>query len=261
MHYGYDNFFYVDEKKKISSTDLNAPICIQGLPGIALAGKSAVDYIIKKLDAKPICDFYFYDLPPQVFVENGEMMLPRISLFLWTDREKKHDLILLTGDAQPVSHMGANILSDILASYLAKLNIRLIITLGASAVQAPVKNPKIYVSSTSPELTKSFTNMSGVYPFEGGVITGMNGLTPGFCKNIAGVEGCILLVEACRFLESDLNASKFLVKLLANYLNLKIDLSELEEASRKLEAKIEELRRKEEEMKRRRESGSPTYIG
>ncbi|MHA1238904.1 MAG: PAC2 family protein [Candidatus Odinarchaeia archaeon] len=261
MHFLYEDVFYIREKKKVNADSLVSPICIQGLPGIALAGKSALDYMVRGLNAELVSEIYFYDLPPQVFVDEGKMELPKTSLYLWKDPNKIHDILFLTGDAQPVSHIGANILSEIFTEYLSKFKINLLITLGASAVQVPVKEPRIFVSATSSKLIKELTTIKGVYPFKEGLITGMNGLTPGFIKSLSNIDGCVLLVEACRYLESDLNASKFLIKALNDYLNLNVDLTELDKAVRKIETQLEELRKREAEIRRRRESGAPTYIG
>lgn len=225
--------FYISEKKKLDLGSLVDPICIQGMPGIALVGKIAVEHIIKELNAAKVLEIFFYDLPPQVLIVDGTMNLSKTELYFWKDENKKHDLFLLTGDAQPTSHTGANLLSNVTGKYLADHNIGFLMALAASAVQIPVNEPNIYVSASSSEILHDLKNLPRIHPFRGGIITGMNGMLPAYMKRLFGIESCVLLVEACRFLEKDLNASKFLVETVNSYLDIDISVVHLEERIKK----------------------------
>ncbi|MFX1485506.1 MAG: PAC2 family protein [Promethearchaeota archaeon] len=258
-----ENGFYVSEKRKLDLGSLVDPICIQGMPGIALVGKVAVEHIIEELNAVKVLEIFFYDLPPQVLIVDGTMNLSKTELYFWKDENQKHDLFLLTGDAQPTSHTGANLLSDLTGKYLANHNIGFLMALAASAVQIPVNEPNIYVSASSSEVLHNLKNLPRIHPFKGGIITGMNGMLPAYMKRLFGIESCVLLVEACRYLERDLNASKFLVETVNSYFDIDISVAHLEERINK-EKKglkpdygIERIPRKSPEER----PDYPSYIG
>ncbi|MFX0067702.1 MAG: PAC2 family protein [Promethearchaeota archaeon] len=233
-----ENSFYFSEKKKLDPSSLINPVCIQGMPGIALVGKAAVEHIIKELNAEKVLEIYFYDLPPQVLIKDGTMNLSKTELHFWRDENQKHDLFLLTGDAQPTSHTGANLLSSITGKYLADNNTGFLMALAASAVQIPVTEPNIYVSASSSEVLRDLKDLPRIHPFRGGIITGMNGMLPAYMKRLFGIESCVLLVEACRYLERDLNASKFLVETVNRYLDINISIAYLEERIEKEKTQV-----------------------
>jgi len=88
-----------------SLPELKDPILICGLPGSGFVGKLAVDYLIDKLKAKQFGSIYSSSFPPQVSIQSdGTVDLVKNSIFYCKTNEQ--DLILLTGDAQPVSAQG-----------------------------------------------------------------------------------------------------------------------------------------------------------
>ncbi len=239
----------------------NRKICIQGMPGIALAGKYTVDYIIKTLSARKIFDLYFYDFPPQVLIDLGLMNLPSVYLFHYYNELSGDDLLLLSSDFQPLTHYGVNALSLILAEQLRKLGVKLIISLGASAVNIIVKDPKIYASATSPSILNTSFNTPDFERFADGVITGMNGVLPAIIGREGDIQGVILLAEACRYLTCDFRAAKKLLEVLEKTLNLKIDYTEINNKIRELDESIERLKLEEQSRRQPVRDEKTNYIG
>lgn len=236
-------------------------ICIQGMPGIALAGKYAVDYLIKESEAKKIFDLYFNDLPPQVSVDKGLMQMPSVYLNYSYNSHSGDDLLFLSSDFQPLSHDGVNSLSSILAEELRKLGVNLIISLGASAVNNVVKDPKIYVSATSSKLLNGTFTSIDFDLFTDGVITGMNGVLPAIVNQSSGIEGVILLVEACRYLPYDYRAARRILQVIEKSFNLKVDYEEIDGKIRDFDQSLEKLKLGRERQKTSGKDEKTNYIG
>ncbi len=239
----------------------NRKICIQGMPGIALAGKYTVDYIIKTLGAKKIFDLYFYDFPPQVLIDLGLMNLPSVYLSHYQNESTGDDLLLLSSDFQPLTHYGVNVLSLILAEQLRKLGVTLVISLGASAVNTIVKDPKIYASATSQDILSINFNIPDFERFTTGVITGMNGVLPAIIGREGDIKGVILLAEACRYLTCDFRAARKLLEALDKIFNLKMDYTEINNKIKELDESIEKLKLEEQPRRQTGRDEKTNYIG
>jgi len=218
--------------KKIQQIDPNKLIktlCIQGMPGIANAGKGALDFIAKQFEAKRIMEIYFSDFPSHVKVNpDGCLDSSKIELLYYRDRSLKRDVILLTSDTQPTSNIGMNVLSKYIANILKDLGVTIVISLAAKPLTSPKRNPQVFVTATSKELVESFSQLENVNILKEGTVVGMNGIIPVICKSLYDIDGVILLSESCKMLNYDATASYALVKVLRSKPGLNIDLSTLE---------------------------------
>ncbi|MHA1270433.1 MAG: PAC2 family protein [Candidatus Helarchaeota archaeon] len=229
--------------KNLQSIDEEAiktknPIVIIGMPGICYVGKYAVLNYIKGLNAIEYRHIYYHDFPPHALVnEKGEMTIPKVSLYYWSN-ENSNDLILITADYQPNSSVGIYELSDYLCKYCKELNAKWILALGAFVPEDPVVDDrKIYVSGSDKELVDYFlkANVGKPIILSGGVITGANGIIPAWCYIQYDIPGACLLADTLPYPQIDPNASKELVLLLNNRLNLDVNLDFLEQRIRQVE--------------------------
>ncbi len=215
--------------EQIDPNKLSETLCIQGMPGIANAGKGALDFISKQFEAKRIMEIYFSDFPSQVKVNSdGCLAASKIELLHYRDKSLKRDIILLTSDTQPTSNIGMNVLSKYVANTLKDLGITMIISLAAKPLTSLKRNPKVYVSATSKELVESYSQLENVNVLKEGIVIGMNGIVPVISKSLYDIDGVILLSESCKMLNNDVAASYALVKVLNFKPGLNIDLSVLE---------------------------------
>ena len=223
----------VDKEGAISKpSELKNPICIQGMPGVAMCGKAATEHMIGELKAKIMQEFYFYDLSPHVKVDDsGYMSALRIYLYLWRGRQR--DLVFITGDGQPTNGDGINMFSHFIAERLKDLGTKMVISLAASPIPTISLNPKVYVSATSKSLIDFFVK-HGAHMLTEGTIVGMNGIIPCLTERLHRIPGCILLAEACQALPTDPSASKAFIDILNSCFNLKIDATKLSSAIEKL---------------------------
>ena len=89
-------FKLIGKKPKLTN-----PILVEGLPGIGNIGKVAVDFIIEEVNAKKLYEVTSFSFPHSVFVNEENLIeMPVIEVFY--AKRKKQDLILLSGDIQPM---------------------------------------------------------------------------------------------------------------------------------------------------------------
>ena len=220
-----------------STPTLTNPILICGLPGSGYVGKLAMDHLIDKLQAKQFANVYSSSFPPQVSIQkNGTIDLVKNSFYF--SKTNKHDLVFLTGDAQPVSAQGEYELADEIINVCKKMLIKDIYTLAAYITGKFSKTPKVYGASTSAETVKDFSKLD-ILALNRGNITGMNGVIIGIAKK-SSITGSCLLGETSGYV-IDAKASKAVLESLCKILQLKIDMSELDQRAKDTEELIKTL--------------------
>lgn len=221
-----------------SMPELQNPKLICGLPGSGYVAKLAIDYVIDKLGAKQFGSIYSSSFPPQVSIQkDGTIDLVKNSLYYChTDGQ---DLVLLTGDAQPVSAQGEYALAEEIIELSKKMNVNEIYTLAAYITGKFSKSPQVFGSGTTPEIVNSFSKY-GIAKLDKGNITGMNGVIIGIARR-SSISGICLLGETSGYV-IDAKASKVILESLCKILNIKFDMSELEKRAKDTEEIIKALR-------------------
>ncbi|MGZ5489228.1 MAG: PAC2 family protein [Nitrososphaeraceae archaeon] len=148
------------------------------------------------------------------------------------------DLILLTGDSQPVVPGSEYVLSEQILDLITKFKISNIYSLASYVTGTFVNDPKIYGTATNLEMIKSFRSFN-ISTLDNGNITGMNGLILGLGK-LRGIEGICLLGETSGYV-IDAKASKNLLEILNNVLGININMDEMNKRSKDTEILIKNL--------------------
>ncbi len=148
------------------------------------------------------------------------------------------DLILLTGDSQPVVPGSEYVLSEQILDLITRFKISNIYSLASYVTGTFVNDPKIYGTATNPEMIKSFRSFN-ISTLDNGNITGMNGLILGLGK-LRGIEGICLLGETSGYV-IDAKASKNLLEILNNVLGININMDEMNKRSKDTEILIKNL--------------------
>ena len=155
-----------------------------------------------------------------------------------SDPLSSKDLILLTGDSQPVVPGSEYILSEQILDLITKFKISNIYSLASYVTGTFVNDPKIFGTATNPEIIKSFRSFN-ISTLDNGNITGMNGLILGLGK-LRGIEGICLLGETSGYV-IDAKASKNLLEILNNVLGIHINMDEMNKRSKDTEILIKNL--------------------
>jgi len=199
---------------------LRNPSLICGFPGSGYVGKLAIDHMIEELKATPFANMFSSSFPPQVLIQSdGTADLMKNTLYY--SKGNINDLILLSGDAQPVTPESEYEMAEEIAKICDKLGVKTIYTLAAYITGTFSKTPKVYGTSTAPQIVKEFQKYD-VSTMNSGSITGMNGLIIGVGKR-KGITGICLLGETSGYVV-DAKASKVVLETLMKMLDLKLDL-------------------------------------
>ncbi|MBI4140332.1 PAC2 family protein [Candidatus Woesearchaeota archaeon] len=175
---------------------LKNSILIAGLPGIGNVGKIAVDFLKQELKAKKIVEFWSGELPHTVFV-NEKNLVELPSIQLWHVLTPKRDLLLLVGDAQPVTETACYGFCETFIGILQELGCSDVVTLGGIALRHVPKKPQVYCIGANRKTVAEFvkgtslkTELFGVV----GPIIGVTGVLAGLASR-RGLNAVIVLAE------------------------------------------------------------------
>lgn len=180
---------------------LNQPLFIEGLPGIGNVGKIAVDFLIEELKAKKLYSFFSHRFPHSVFVNEDNLVeMPKIEIFYkkFNGKTKKRDLLLLTGDIQPIDEESCFTFCEEILNLMKQHQCSEIITTGGIGLQGVPEKPKVYCTANDEKLLKEYIkkgtlveeNIFGVV----GPIVGVSGILLGLGKK-RNLKGVALLAE------------------------------------------------------------------
>ena len=220
---------------------LNNPILIEGLPGIGNVGKVAIDFLIDELKAKKLYEITSYTFPHSVFVNEDNLVeLPRIEIFYKKFNNKRNDLILLSGDVQPVDEVSSYEFSDKILDILEKFKGKEVITLGGIGLAEIPKKPKVYCTANTKKIIQKYKNgmvndqLYGVV----GPIIGISGLLLGLAKR-RNIDAISFLAETYgNPMYLGIKGSIEILKVLDKKLKLNISMSRLNKEIKELESDI-----------------------
>jgi proteasome assembly chaperone (PAC2) family protein len=206
-------------------------------------GKVAVDFFIEQLNPQKIAEVYstYLTLPDGdvgVKVEvNGTYTLPKYELY--AHHNKKPSIIFLTGDTQPRPWGQYNVAETIL-DFVERYGCQRVIALGGYST--PHSQNTVYAISNDLTSINEFANR--IQLAQGGMIKGAFGVILGLGKK-RGMN-CLGLLGATRGSYPDLQSSRNVVQLVADMLELSVDLNVLDRNILKMEAKMKRLQQIQE---------------
>lgn len=246
--------------KILHKPKLHRPVLIEGLPGLGYVGKLAAEHLLEELHAKKFAEVYSPHFPHHVVIEGRGILRP-IRNELYHAHADGNDIIILVGDAQPVSSEGHYELVEHLLDMVKKLGAKQIFTLGGYATGKYMKAQPKVVGVGNPKLLDKVRAHGVVTEKGGGPIIGAAGLLIGLGQR-HGIPGVCLLSET-HGMVVDHRAAQAALQILVNVLGIKIDMSNLEQRAKATEQMMGRVRREMElEQKARlRETEEAWYIG
>ncbi len=230
----------IKEKRKVKLKD---PVMVTGLPGIGLVGQVAAKYMIKKMKGEKIAEIYSPHFPHQVLMnKKGGMRLLKNTVY--QVKAKKRDLLVVIGDVQAVSSVGQYEVADALLDYVQKLGVKLVITIGGYSTGKVEKSRRIFGSANNKRLKREYEKKGVVFGETRGSIVGVAGLLPGLAK-LRKLDGICIMGET-HGSYVDHTSAKNVVEKLAELLDFKIDISELEKEAQTREKVISKIEKEVE---------------
>ena len=194
-------------------------ICICGLPGIGSVGKIAADFLATSLQCSSIKPFFSSSFPPQVMVSDGLAALMHSELMRAGERE---NLLILSGDAQPLDVPGMHELAGELLQAIKEQGVTDVITLAAYVGET---EQDVLGAATDPNCAAQLVERN-IPLLKSGAIGGLNGLLAGLAPRY-GLRGICLLATTSGSEPVDLAAATKLLAAIKELLNLDLDLAML----------------------------------
>ena len=241
--------------KQFSNPKLKDPILIEGLPGIGNVGKIAVDFIIDNLKAKKLLQIYSKTLPHSFFFNEENLIeLPLIEIYY--KRLKDKDLLLLSGDVQPLEETSCYEFCDTILDISEKYHSNEIITLGGIGLSNIPKDPRVFCTANNKDIMQKYRKkykqmQNDAYAIIGPIV-GVSGLLVGLAKE-RNIPAISLLTETyahpayigIKSAKETLNVLNKTLNLNLNLENLDNEIEEIEQEFRKSEylQKIQKIKR------------------
>lgn len=192
-------------------------VCIGGFPGIGSVGKVAADLMATSLKCSTIKPFFSSGFPPQVMVSQGLTELFHAEL---KSPEKRDDLLILSGDAQPLEIVEMHRLAgEILESVKAE-GVSDVVTLAAYVGET---RSGVLGAATDADCAAAL-EASGIPLLRQGAIGGLNGLLAGLAP-LYGMRGFCLLGTTSGAEPVDIKAAATLLEAIGPLFGLDLDVS------------------------------------
>ncbi|MEL7670829.1 proteasome assembly chaperone family protein [Methanobacterium sp.] len=235
--------------KMIEEVDLKEPIFIEALPGIGHVGKLVAEHIIHELDAKKFAELYSPSFPPQVFVSEEGLIEPMKNEFYALNGDNGQDYIILVGNTQGLSPEGQHEVCGIILDLVEKYGVKQMFTLGGLGTGQPIEKSKVLGAATTLELAEMLKEHNVTLRSADGGIIGASGLLLGMGM-LRGINGVCLMGETPGYF-IDADASKAVLTVLLDILNMEIDIVKLEERAEETRKMISKAQQMEREMAER----------
>lgn len=250
--------------KSVSKTPkLKNPILISGLPGIGNIGKLTIDFLIKELKAKQLYEIHSYEFPHSVFINEKNLVeLPIITIHYY--KNKKYDLLLLTGDVQPINESSCYEFCHELTNLAKKLKVKEIITLGGMGLPKLPEHPKIYCTANEKSIIKKFQKNNKIdnklYGIVGPII-GVSGLLLGIAKQHKIPAICLLAETLNHPAYLGIKGSREIIKILNKQFTLNLNIKKLNKEIDEIEEDILKAHLTKELSKNIPQNPEVSYIG
>jgi len=242
---------------KLRSIKLRNGVLIQGLPGIGLVGKIAVDYIVSELKLKKVAEGYSEALLLPIgnagvlIDDEGILRLPHYSFYIYEGDER--DILFLTGDVQPVSWLQHKVAEEVLDFFKSVGGVEVVAVCGTTSRE---EKRAVYYAAGDGDVAKWLDQM-GFKRSAGGTITGACGLVPAIAAR-KGFKAYVLMGTALSP-EPDPEGGKLVVEALSKIFRFKVDLSNLDGIIEELKRRQKEVERIRESLEMRKEERRPGY--
>jgi proteasome assembly chaperone (PAC2) family protein len=224
---------------------LNHPWLVAVWPGMGNVAISGGYYLMSKLSMHILAEFSSHELfdIEHVEVKSGLVRsgrMPRSRFFVWNDPQKKRDIVVFIGEAQPPR--GKYAFCRTLIEFARKLGVERVFTFAAMATQMhPDHESRVFGAATDEETLAALKRLE-LTILEDGHIGGLNGLLLGVAAEI-GLRGACLLGEMPHiFAQLPFpKASLAVLQAFATIANITIDYTELAQQSQEMQEKLGEL--------------------
>lgn len=221
---------------------LRNPIFVEGLPGVGNVGRIAVGYLIEELEAEKFAELFSPHFMPFVLIDQSSAVHVLKNEFYYY-RGKERDVIFLVGDSQSIDPIGHYEIVETVLDLLENLGVKEMFTTAGLSVEKIEKKPKVIGVVSEPDVVKNYKKYD--IDFDAGskvgTIIGASGLFLGLSR-YRNMKGLCLLGETDTLPEiPDPKSAERVLKILTDILDLKIDMSKLQEKIKEMESFMKKI--------------------
>jgi uncharacterized protein (TIGR00162 family) len=224
--------------------DLEAPVLIEGLPGVGHVGKLVAEHLLEEFDAEPVRRIYSEHFPPQVTVEDGRTALACAEVY--AIREADRDLLVLTGDHQAGDAAGHYRLTDVFLDVADEFDVERLFALGGVPTGELVDEPDVVGAATTDAFVEDLEEV-GVEFRENepaGGIVGVSGLLLGLGER-RGYEAACLMGETSGYLV-DPKSARAVLEVLQQAVDFEVGYDAITERAEEMEEVVKRIRQMEQ---------------
>lgn len=226
---------------------LHDPWLVAVWPGMGSVAITAGYYLMAKLEMHLLAEFAageFFEIG-HVNVKDGMIQrasLPRSRMFLWKDPNRKHDLIVFLGEAQPPAR-GVAFCRQLIA-HAKTLGVVRVFTFAAMATRMrPEQAAHVFGAAIDRDTLEEFKQLD-VKMLEEGEIGGLNGVLLGVAAENGLRGGCLLGEMPAIFSQLPFpKASLAVLEFFTLMAGTSVDFSELGEQARQVSGRLAEFLR------------------
>jgi proteasome assembly chaperone (PAC2) family protein len=224
---------------------LRDPWMVAVWPGMGSVALSAGYYLLAKLGMHHLSEFVARELfeVDHVDIEDGLIRpgaLPRSRLFAWKDARKRNDILLFIGEAQPP--VGRYAFCRKLIGQARELGVERVFTFAAMATHMHPEHKSRVFGAATDVAGLADLRQSDLELLKEGQISGLNGVLLGAAAE-AGLHGACLLGEMPHiFAQVPFpKASLAVLEVFAAMAGIELDMSELREQARAVDARLGQI--------------------
>jgi uncharacterized protein (TIGR00162 family) len=249
---------------------LRSPVFIEGLPGVGNVGRVAAGYLVEELKAKKFAELISSHFMPIVVIPQGSQVeMIKAEFFYWKSKEKnQNDIIIMIGDSQSADPEGHYEIVEEVLKFLKQFNVREIFALGGLNIGVPTEKPKVVGAVSDPSLEKRYKKYNIIFDTAQrvGSIVGAAGLFVGLARYYDIPAICLLGETSGMPFLPDPKSAEAIIKVLSEILNLKIDISRLQERVKEMKEFMKRVEAMQSQLLQPSASPVPekeklTYIG
>ncbi|MFX0001688.1 MAG: PAC2 family protein [Candidatus Hodarchaeota archaeon] len=247
-------YINIEKKFELEKENIRNPVVLIGWPGIALVAKLAITSIKDSIHAEEFMNIQCFDFPPKSIVEKGSLEIPSAKVYYKsTDKKDGNDFFILTASYQPQNPKGVFEFSKTFCEEMHEITggkILMYVSTGAMISDILHDTPLVYVCGTDQDLVQSFLKMENTKLYEGGYISGANGILPAWAGANNFGPGICLLAETLPLpmMTLDPRSSKALVTLLKEYFSIEMDFRKLNEKIKEMESVFESFKKQADQF-------------
>jgi hypothetical protein len=224
--------------------ELHLPGLYAAWPGMGNVSLNAAKFLVEKLDMEPIgsIESTEFSIAEGIVIQDHlvvPMETPEYRFYAFKHPDRLGDLLLFVADHQPLQPQSLA-LARLVMKVANRFGVRRVYTSAALMCSiSHMDRPRVWGVATHREILHEFQDLE-VQPLQEGHVSGLNGLLLGVGKSM-GFEGVCLLGELPYYTIGMDNPKSSLVVLerLCRLWKIRIDTSDLHEASLKKEIEIE----------------------